>query len=216
MRPSFPKKCLHVGIFLDKTIGGAHLNIGMTAQDDFSQRVGQCVDRLTAEGVDALGALFDLTCHRLVRFAVALTRNQHDAEDAVQTALVRVAGQPRLLAGVACPWAYLLRMVRNEALVIARRKQRCTTVGNLTDLVTLRRVDELEREETHRAVWSALRTLPPEQAEVVVLKIWEAMTFAQIGQILETSPNTVASRYQYAMAKLARRLVRQRREVRYD
>jgi RNA polymerase sigma-70 factor (ECF subfamily) len=188
----------------------------MTPQDDFSRRVRECIDRLTVEGVDALGALFDLTCHRLVRFAVTLTRNQHDAEDAVQTALVRVAGQPRLLGGVTCPWAYLLRMVRNEALVIGRRKHRWTTNSNLTDLVTFRRVDELELEETHRAVWSALRTLPPQQAEVIVLKIWEAMTFAQIGQILETSPNTVASRYQYAMAKLTKRLTRQHREVRRD
>ena len=70
------------------------------------------------------------------------------------------------------------------------------------------RVDELEREETHREVWSALTTLPPEQAEVVVLKIWEELTFAQIGHILDISPNTVASRYQYAIAKLTRRLSR--------
>jgi RNA polymerase sigma-70 factor (ECF subfamily) len=76
----------------------------------------------------------------------------------------------------------------------------------LTDLVTQRRVDELEQEETYRAVWSALRVIPVEQAEVVVLKIWEMMTFAQIGDILAISPNTAASRYQYAMAKLAKAL----------
>ncbi len=188
----------------------------MATSSQFSQQVRDCIDRLTAEGVDALGALFDLTCHRLVRFAVTLTRNQHDAEDAVQTVLVRVAGQPRMLGDVVCPWAYLLRMVRNEALLIGRRQRRWTTLGNVTDLVTVRRVDELEIEDTHRAVWSALRALPPEQAEVVVLKIWETLTFAEIGQILETSPNTVASRYQYAIAKLTQRLLKQGREVRHD
>ena len=106
-------------------------------------------------------------------------------------------------------------MVRNEALLILRRKRRLANSDNLEDLVTLCPVDELEREETYRAVWSALGTLPAEQAEVVVLKIWEEMTFAQIGQILETSPNTVASRYQYAMAKLTKRLLTQHREVRH-
>jgi RNA polymerase sigma-70 factor (ECF subfamily) len=185
----------------------------MAGQDEFYQRVQDCTDRLTTLGVDALGALFDLTSQRLVRFAVALTRNQHDAEDCVQTALVHVAHKPRLLASAACPWAYLLRMVRNEALLIGRRKRQRPVLGNLCDLATFRRVDELEREETYRQVWSALRTLPPEQAEVVVLKIWEEMTFAQIGQILDTSPNTVASRYQYAIAKLTRRLSQPQREV---
>jgi len=172
----------------------------------FPQRVRECTDRLTAVGVDALGALFDLTSQRLVRFAVTLTRRQHDAEDAVQTALVRLASEPQLLRNVQCPWAYLLRMVRNEALAIGRRSQRCSTSVNLTDLVTQCRVDEAEREESYRAVYSALQTLPPEQAEVVVLKIWEELTFAQIGEILEISPNTAASRYQYAMTKLAARL----------
>ena len=153
-----------------------------------------------------MGTLFDLTSHRLVRFAVAITRSQHDAEDCVQTSLVRIATDPKLLASVTCPWSYMLRMVRNEALLVGRRKRVRAVSNDLTDLVTVRRVDELEREETFRAVWSALRALPVEQAEVVVLKIWEEMTFAQIGEVLDASPNTVASRYQYALAKLSRRL----------
>jgi len=186
----------------------------MAGQTEFADRVRECTERLTAVGVSALGALFDLTSQRLVRLAAALTRRQHDAEDAVQTALVRLAMQPQLLAAARCPWAYLLRMVRNEALLIARRQQRCRTTENLADLVTQCGVDEAEREESYRAVWAALRTLPPEQAEVVVLKIWEEMTFSQIGEVLDLSPNTVASRYQYAMTKLSRRLAPQQCEVR--
>jgi len=185
----------------------------MAGQSEFAQRVRECTDRLAAVGVAALGALFDLTSHRLVRFAAALTRRQHDAEDAVQTALVRLAREPQLLAKATCPWAYLLQMVRNEALSIARRQGRCQAAGNLADLVTQCRVDEAEREESQRAVWAALRKLPPEQAEVVVLKIWEEMTFAQIGAILDLSPNTAASRYQYAMTKLTQRLLPEQREA---
>lgn len=185
----------------------------MPNETEFSSRVRDCTDRLAQVGVDALGALFDLTSHRLVRFAVALSHNQHDAEDCVQTALVRVAREPALLGAVACPWAYLLRMVRNEVLLLGRRRKNRPVMGDLTDLVTFRRVDELEREETHREVWSALRALPTEQAEVVVLKIWEGMTFAEIAQILELSPNTAASRYQYALAKLTTKLARSQREV---
>jgi RNA polymerase sigma-70 factor (ECF subfamily) len=187
----------------------------MASSDDFSQRVRDCTDRLAAAGVDALGALYDLTAQRLVRFSVTITRNQHDAEDAVQATLVRVANRPALLAGADSPWAYLLQMVRNESLVILRRKRRSGAIATLTDLITRCRVDELEQEETHRAVWRALRDLPQEQAEVVVLKIWESLTFAQISEILEASPNTVASRYQYAMSKLASKLTKVGQEARH-
>jgi RNA polymerase sigma-70 factor, ECF subfamily len=188
----------------------------MSVSTDFSLRVRECTDRLTATGVAALGMLFDLTAHRLVRFAVTISHHQQDAEDAVQAVLTRLASNPQRLAEVICPWAYLLQMVRNEVLVIIRRQQRCSTAGDLGDLITCCPVDEAEREESYRAVWSALRTLPVEQAEVVVLKIWEELTFAQIGEILGLSPNTVASRYQYGLAKLSSRLTKKPTRVRHE
>lgn len=185
----------------------------MDASIDFQRRLVDCTDRLAATGVDALGALFDLAGNRLVRFAVAITRNQHDAEDAVQAVLVRMAGRPKLLAAAVRPWPYLLQMVRNESLGIARKKQRLSTAGNLTDLATHIPVDELEQEDARRAVWAAIRALPTPQAEVIVLKIWEGMTFAEIGEVLGASANTAASRYQYAIAKLSQRLARVSQEV---
>ncbi len=188
----------------------------MALETEFAARVRDCADRMALLGIDALGVLFDLTSPRLVRLAVAITRNQPDAEDAVQAALVRLAREPHLLAAAASPWAYLLQMVRNQSLAIARRKQRCSPAGDLADLITWCPVDEAEQEESHRSVWRAVRTLPPDQIEVVVLKIWEEMTFSQIGLVLEISPHTAASRYQYAMSKLARRLLPQHREVPHD
>lgn len=185
----------------------------MDGSIDFNRRLSECTDRLAATGVAALGALFDLAADRLVRFAVTITRNQHDAEDAVQAVLVRMAGRPALLSAAQRPWPYLLQMVRNESLGIARRKQRLATAGNLTDLVTHIPVDELEHEDARRAVWAAIRALPTLQAEVVVLKIWEGMTFAEIGEVLGASANTAASRYQYAIAKLSQRLARVGQEV---
>lgn len=198
---------------LDKSRPGAHHHSLMTSQIEFSARVRACALRMAESGVAALGGLFDLTSQRLVRFAATITRNQHDAEDAVQTALAKVASRPKLLCRADRPWPYLLRMVRNEALLARRRRRRWSSFGDLSDLLTLCRVDELEQEETHREVWSALRRLPPSQAEVVVLKIWEEMTFAQIAEILGIKADTAASRYRYAMERLSRSLASRHREV---
>jgi|GEM_PF-139063 len=188
----------------------------MGSSTNFSESVRTCAERMAESGVSALGGLFDLTSQRLVRYAATITRNQHDAEDAVQAALVRVAGQMHYLCDADAPWPYLLRMVRNEALQILRRKKRWSLLANLSDLLTGRLVDEMEREESHRAVWSALRTLPTEQAEVVVLKIWEEMTFAEIGKILEVSTFTAASRYRYAMLNLTQKLTAAHVEVAHE
>ena len=53
-----------------------------------------------------------------------------------------------------------------------------------------------------QALATSLPSLPAEQREVVVLKIWGDLTFDQIGEQLEISPNTAASRWRYAMEAL--------------
>ncbi len=174
----------------------------MSSPDIFSVRVRLCAERIAESHEAALAGLYDLTAQRLVRYATTITRNQHDAEDALQTALVRVAAEPKLLVHADKPWPYLLRMVRNEALVILRRRKRWTLVDGLKDMLTASCVDDCDQEETHRAIWTALRTLPTEQSEVVVLKIWETMTFAEIAEVLDLPPATAASRYRYAIEKL--------------
>ncbi len=168
----------------------------------FSDRVRQCTERIVESREAALGGLYDLTAQRLMRYSATITRNQHDAEDAVQTCLVKVSASPSVLISAASPWHYLLKMVRNESLGVLRAKKRWSFLGNWADLLTRSNVDEREQDETNLQVWLALRSLPTDQSEVVVLKIWEDLTFAQIGELLDVSPATAASRYRYALEKL--------------
>jgi RNA polymerase sigma-70 factor (ECF subfamily) len=184
----------------------ASLTLVMTHYETISKQVRVCAQRIAESGAAGLAGLYDLTANRLVRFATTITRNQHDAEDAVQTTLVRVVANVKFLLAAEAPWPYLLMMVRNESLVILRKKRRWSVALGIADLVTRRSVDELEQEDSFRAVWLAIRTLPVEQREVVVLKIWEELTFAQIGEILGISGATAASRYRYALSKLAKQL----------
>lgn len=51
-----------------------------------------------------------------------------------------------------------------------------------------------------------MAALPPEQREVVFLKVWTGLTFAEIADVLATSANTAASRYRYGIEKLRRDL----------
>jgi RNA polymerase sigma-70 factor (ECF subfamily) len=163
---------------------------------------------------EALARLFDLTAVRLVRYAQTLTRHRDDAEDAVQAAVMRIARSPQALSVVALPWAYLLRVVRNECLrLVARRRpvigyddsMGCSPAGELP-------VEMLERQAE---VQQALQRLPADQAEVVMLKVWEGLTFQEIATVTGESPNTVASRYRYALVKLELSLKRLASEVGY-
>lgn len=187
--------------------------LGMSSPETFFERVRECAERIAESRESALSGLYDLTAARLLRYATTITRNQHDAEDALQMALVKVASERTLLLRAEKPWPYLLKMVRNESLIIMRRKKRWSFLGSLSDLLTQTSVDGRDLEETHREVWKALRTLPTQQSEVVVLKIWEEMTFAQIGEMLDVSPATAASRYRYGLEKLESKIRVDKTEV---
>jgi RNA polymerase sigma-70 factor, ECF subfamily len=57
-------------------------------------------------------------------------------------------------------------------------------------------------QESAIALQSALRMLPADQREVVVLRIWGQFTFEEAAAIIGISPNTAASRYRYGLEKL--------------
>ena len=175
---------------------------------EFQQALRSCAARLTTQTNAALADLFDLTAQRLVRFAATVTGNQADAEDALQAVFSLLARHPRLLASASLPWPYLLRSIRNEALRLARRRGRTREIpadpassGDSADPAL-----QVAIEETGACVRRVLQSLPLEQLEVVVLKHWEDLTFAEIAESLNLSQNTVASRYRYAIEKLQRGL----------
>jgi len=150
--------------------------------------------------------MFDLSAQRLVRLAMTITATQQDAEDALQYAFSRIAAKPRLLAKADHPWPYLIRTVRNEALRIVQ-KRRPGRLGEFDREGKTPSVDEVfQQQETAERVRRILQGLPKAQYEVVILKHWEGLTFAEIAETLEKSQNTVASRYRYAMEKLQRSL----------
>jgi RNA polymerase sigma-70 factor (ECF subfamily) len=175
---------------------------------EFQQALRSCAARLTTSPKTALADLFDLTAQRLVRFASTVAGNQADAEDALQAVFSLLARHPRLLASAKLPWPYLLRSIRNEALRIARRRggtgHLTTDPGSSGD--SDNPAIQVAIEETGDCVRRVLQSLPPEQLEVVVLKHWEELTFAEIAESLNLSQNTVASRYRYAIEKLQRSL----------
>ena len=145
---------------------------------------------------------------KLLLCARQWTRSVADAEDVVQEAFVRFWRHQRGLQGE--PMALLVTSVRRAAFDLARRNGRRAareerSMDDVSEQVAVFR-SALEGDERRAAIEDALQRIPPEQREVLVLKIWGELTFEQIGAELELSPNTAASRYRYALAALRQEL----------
>lgn len=156
---------------------------------------------------DALERLYDAHGAAMYRHALMVLADPGAAEDAVQQVFVKLAARRGLSQDVRDPRGYLRTAVRNACYEILRRSKRPQPLPDSGPILVPAR-DTLADEDERREVEQALRLLPPDQREVVHMKVYEQMTFQQIADACGVSINTAASRYRLAMEKLRVRLAR--------
>ena len=161
-----------------------------------------------AAGLD-ISRLYDEHAQPLYAFLLNLTRDEADTRDLLQEIFVKLAREPKLLAGVREERAFLIRLAHNAAIDFMRRRgTRERTKENFAAEIispfaaTSDPDEKLLREELS----IALGELPEDQRAVVHLKLWSELTFEEIAAALGISPNTAASRYRYGLDKLRERL----------
>lgn len=145
-------------------------------------------------------SLYRSKAAELVLYGRALGLSHGEAEDVVQetfVALLRLERTPDQ------PEHYCVRTFRNRALNYRRGLWRRITRELESKRWFERGSDESPAE---REAMRGLTTLPADQREVIVLKIWHEMTFEEIAELLSISPNTAAGRYRYGLQKLKARL----------
>ena len=153
--------------------------------------------------------LYDEHAPSLFAFLLNFTRNESETRDLLQEIFVKIAREPDLFQNVRNERAYLIRLARNLAVdFMRRRNSRDRTRDDVAvDQIMLFAPAGDPDEELFRTELSlALKVLPEEQGTVAYLKLWEGLTFEEIAEVLDISPNTAASRYRYALDKLRERL----------
>ena len=141
----------------------------------------------------------------LVLFARQFVRTSADAEDIVQDAFVRFWRKEHSIENRGLLYA----TVRTVALDLLRRDtRRARREANASLEMEYTTVPQFDFDDgAQQELAAAVDLLPVEQREVLVMKIWNELTFAEIGEALGISQNTAASRYRYALAALKKNFV---------
>lgn len=133
---------------------------------------------------------------QLLLYGRALGLSHAEAEDVLQETFMALMERQ---SPPAQPEHYCVRAYRNRALNYRRSLWRRIA----REFESLRWFEASpDGSETERQAMERLASLPRDQREVIVLKIWHQYTFEEIGELLEVSPNTAAGRYRYGLQKL--------------
>jgi RNA polymerase sigma-70 factor (sigma-E family) len=141
------------------------------------------------------------TLPRLLRFGHALTGDSSAAEDLVQTALAR-SWRAWRLRRIEDPQAFVRKVMVNSYASWRRggRRRETTTAHQSVDSIS---DDQASHIDDRDLVWRALRTLPPRQRAVIVLRYYEDLSELEIAAVMGTSPGTVKSQAARALRRLA-------------
>lgn len=140
---------------------------------------------------------------RFLLFARQQTRSDQDAEDVLQDALIeaweRGGGKPES--------ALVFATIRRRAIDLGRRHDRRAR----RELAAAPENDvwfdsAVHDRETAMLLEEAVRTLPKDLSEVITLKVWGGLTFADVAATLGIPQGTAATRYRTALAQLRKTL----------
>lgn len=159
--------------------------------------------RESADELD-IETIYDQFAQSLFRYACTITCSPEDAEDAVQEVFARLSRERQRSSSIESIKTYLFTAIRNASFSLLRkRRRRSELMDSATCFPDAASSEDLAELSVLRDAFSQL---PVDQREVLVLKIYDQMTFQEIADTTGVSVNTVASRYRYGLDKLRQSL----------
>jgi RNA polymerase sigma-70 factor (ECF subfamily) len=140
---------------------------------------------------------------RLRRFARSLSRNQHDADDLVQSAVERAWRHIEQLKPGANLASWMFGIMKNAWIDDRRARGRRGEVALPEDSGDHPAVNPSDLDTSLWAVSEAMDKLPEEQRLAVALVLVEGMSYKEAAQLLEIPMGTLTSRLARGRTALA-------------
>ncbi len=168
----------------------------------------------------SLKELFEHFYGRTFAAVMALTRNREGAEDITQEAFIRAFKRLKSLREPAKFGAWLVTIATNLARDSLKRENKYVLTSEPFEKCSANPGSSVEeqvlRHEKSRWIRSKLRSLPPEQYQVIILFYYYDQKIEDIAQFLGISTGTVKSRLHRTREKLSEILQEREQNERTD
>ncbi|MBN2055933.1 sigma-70 family RNA polymerase sigma factor, partial [bacterium] len=140
---------------------------------------------------------------QIFRYCARIVRNQEDAMDLCQDVFVKVFKKLDSFKMKSSFKTWLYRIATNHAYNHLRYRKLLRPLADFTGGDEKpRALDELLNEEQERLLHDGVEKLPAKQKQVVILRIYEEMSFREIAEVIGRAEGTVKANYFHAIQNL--------------
>ncbi len=176
---------------------------------------------------NALAILVQRHKRKIYSHIYLIVRNKEITEDIFQDTFFKVINSLKsgqyYEDGKFLPW--VMRIARNLVIDHYRRVKKMPTIPNVvnsegeeTDIFSILPIEQndkytIEKSEFKKTMRTLIETLPDEQKEVLVMRMYYDMSFKEISDFTKVSINTSLGRMRYALINLKKMLEEKNVEI---
>jgi RNA polymerase sigma-70 factor (ECF subfamily) len=188
----------------------------------FQQNDEQLISKYISGSEPALEELVSRYQQKVFSYILTVVRNKELAEDLFQETFIKVVNTLRTgnyrEEGKFSQW--IMRIARNLIIDYFRRNQKMTFVENNYGVDILDGFSEpsmsieqiIITQQIHASLRDLVTLLPKEQREVLIMRLYQDMSFKEIAEQTNVSINTALGRMRYAILNL-RKLAKEKKAV---
>jgi len=199
-------------------IGGMMRRFGELGSDSSMELSDdQIIERTLAGETEAFSLLVQRWERPIYGLSLRMLGRDEDAQDVCQETFLAAFRNLRKFRGESKFSSWLYRIALNACHSRLRRsgtsaeqsidaEDEAGRKHELADTASESLTDRLYRDQRANIVRRALQTLPPEMRQIIVMKEYEELTFAEIAEVLQIPVSTVKSRLYTGLQQMRLRL----------
>lgn len=159
---------------------------------------------MTPEEQKQFGALYDKHIRKIYDFIYFKTYHKETAEDlASQTFLKAAENYEKFDSHKGTFSAWLYKIARNTVIDYYRTHK---VEANIEDIFDLSQEDDVlgdfDRKENLQKVKAHLSKLSPEQREIIIMRVWQEMSYEEIAEVLGKSQESCRMMFSRTLVRL--------------
>jgi len=155
---------------------------------------------IARDASDAMHVLYEKTHKSLYGFILSITKDPHDAEDALQEAYISVYRSAHTYTPAGKPMAWLFTVARNAANMQLRTKREHLPFEEA--FMDKEALFEDHAANERLALQAAMEQLSDTERQIIMLHAVSGLKNREIAKVLQIPLNTVLSKYSRALKKL--------------